>query len=175
MEIVTLPGMPGVVDARHLDTASQESLARRLDARTARTSGCWIWTGAISSPDGYGRISITQDGREFTLSTHRAAFAAAGMVLGTEDVIENHCNEPLCVRVDERHVHISTQSENMRYAVRCGRQSGSRRIVDSSQRVERSRAVRDLALAGFNQREYEQLVEKFSGPHRGDLDQLPLF
>jgi hypothetical protein len=140
-----------------------------------KTPECWIWTGAVSSPDGYGRISVRHEGEETTLSTHRAAILVAGISLSHGDVLEHHCNEPLCVRVDAQHVHVSTQSRNMTYAVNCGRAAGPRRVVGSDRRVERSRAVRALALEGFDPLAYAQIVQDYSAQQGGVDDQLPLW
>ena len=45
----------------------------RFWAKVTRTPGCWWWGGAVSHPDGYGRITFTQDGDRRTLSAHRFA------------------------------------------------------------------------------------------------------
>ncbi len=45
----------------------------RFWAKVIPTPDCWWWTGAVSYPDGYGRISWTQDGERRTLSAHRFA------------------------------------------------------------------------------------------------------
>lgn len=172
---VPLPGMPVGSSVNALTDAELSGLARRLYRRTVKTDGCWLWTGAISSPDGYGRISVRHDGEEMTLSCHRAAMIVAGAELLAGDVLEHHCNEPLCVRVADDHVHISTQSQNMAYAVSCGRAAGPRSVVGSDRRVERSRAVRDLARSGFDVGEYDRIARKFGGADRGDDDQLSLW
>ena len=159
----------------HFSVEDLENLRERLRRRTVVTDGCWLWVGAVSSPDGYGRISVTVDGVETTLSAHRAAVLSSGVRLQTGAVIEHHCNEPLCVRVDPEHVHVSTQSANMRHAVATGRAAGPRVVVDSSKRVERSRAVRALALRGFDESAYVDLVQRFTVVVDPGDDQLTLW
>lgn len=111
----------------------------RFQQRVIKTPGCWFFTGAISTPDGYGRITFTTAGREVTLSAHRFAAIIALGELPPSAVIEHRCNEPLCVRVHPDHVCVSTQAENLAWAVASGRAAGPRKIVDSNRRVERTR------------------------------------
>lgn len=151
-----------------------DAVRDRFFSRVVKTDSCWLWTGAISSPDGYGRMAIHHQGRQQSVATHRLALWLAFPDLGTDFVAEHHCNEPLCVRVDPRHVHVSTQSGNLRYAVACGRAMGPRVTVNSAARVKRSRAVRELALSGFNPAEYDAIAREFSRQH-DEVEQLSLF
>jgi len=97
----------------------------RFWAKVTRTPGCWWWGGAVSHPDGYGRITWTQDGVRRTLSAHRFALLLELGALGHDTFVEHYCNETLCVRVDQRHIRPGTQSANLRYAVSLGRHRGS--------------------------------------------------
>jgi len=79
-------------------------------------SECWEWTGAKHSKDrGYGKFRL--DGR--VQNAHKAAYLLFrgpiqdGMVLG------HQCNNERCV--NPYHLHQETQSENIKYCVRCGR------------------------------------------------------
>lgn len=101
------------------------------------TSSCWFWTGAVSS-DGYGRITWTHNGRSRTMGTHRFALTLAHGSLPPGTVAAHACNNPLCVRVGKAHVHISSQSENLRYAVEHKRHYSNQVCVDSSKRRTRS-------------------------------------
>lgn len=129
--------------------------------KVVKTSGCWFFTGAISSPDGYGRITFRFNGITRTLSAHRFAILAAGRHILPHEIIEHRCNEPLCVRIDDDHVRISTQSANLRYAISCGRYQGRRCVVNSHRRAERSRAIREHVRAGFNADEYHTIITSF--------------
>ncbi|ADG80819.1 HNH nuclease domain-containing protein OS=Tsukamurella paurometabola (strain ATCC 8368 / DSM/ CCUG 35730 / CIP 100753 / JCM 10117 / KCTC 9821 / NBRC 16120/ NCIMB 702349 / NCTC 13040) OX=521096 GN=Tpau_4251 PE=4 SV=1 [Tsukamurella paurometabola] len=112
-------------------------------------TGCLIFTGAISTPDGYGRVTISMPGeaKPVTVSAHRFALWAHQGQLPADGVLEHHCNEPLCVRVAGAHVHPSTQSANLRHAISSGRHHNSEAVVDSSRRAELSVAVRELTIA----------------------------
>lgn len=134
----------------------------RFQQRVIKTPGCWFFTGAISSPDGYGRITFTTAGREVTLSAHRFAAIIALGELPPSAVIEHRCNEPLCVRIDPDHVCVSTQADNLAWAVASGRAAGPRKIVDSNRRAERSRAVRSLLRTGWNAQDYAALIDAYS-------------
>ena len=107
---VALPGMPTPPDPTPHPRQSRDVVTNpdllpaaeditRFTSKIVYSPGCWFWTGAISTPDGYGRFT------------------------------EHACNEPLCVRVSPDHVHRSTQSANLRYAVGRGRHDGSRLAV----------------------------------------------
>ena len=134
----------------------------RFQARVVKTMDCWFFTGAISSPDGYGRVTFTTGGKEVTLSAHRFAALIAYDVLPHAAVIEHRCNEPLCVHVHPDHVCVSTQADNLAWAVASGRAAGPRKIVDSNRRVERSRAVRSLLRTGWNAQDYAALIDAYS-------------
>lgn len=151
-----------------------DAVRERFFSRVIKTDSCWLWTGAISSPDGYGRMALHHQRRQQSVATHRLALWLAYPDLGTDFVAEHHCNEPLCVRVGPGHVHVSTQSDNLRYAVACGRAMGPRVTVNSAARVQRSRAVRELALSGFNRAEYDAIVRRFPRQHE-EVEQLSLF
>lgn len=127
--------------------------------------GCWIFTGAVSSPDGYGRIAWRSAGRERTMSAHRFALELAYGVLDGDVVAEHRCNEPLCVRVGDGHVICSTQTENMRYAVACGRtrRPGERNVA--ADRVARSLAVRAAVAGGWNARAFAAAQRAGRGAH----------
>ncbi|WP_244192615.1 hypothetical protein [Dietzia lutea] len=111
--------------------------------------GCWFHIAAISGIDGYTRLTWRSGGVSRTESGHRFALLLAGQL--TEGVVAEHrCNEPLCVRVDPRHVVASTQSANLRYAVACGRAGDNRRPATSHDRRTRSVAVRQALRHGWD-------------------------
>lgn len=147
---------------------------RNFQRRIVKTNSCWLFNGAISSPDGYGRVTFTLDGREQTYSAHRLAVLIEHGTLPDSAVVEHRCNEPLCVRVDANHVFVSTQADNLAWAVASGRAAGPRKIVDSHRRVQRSRAVRQLLRTGWDPEQYATIIEEFSKlpPLRVNSDQL---
>lgn len=111
------------------------------------TTGCWFWTGAVAS-DGYGRITWTLDGRSRSLSTHRFALHLAhGPELPPGLVAAHGCDHPLCVRVAAGHVHLSSQSANLRHAVNVGRHEGTIPVVGSTHRRDHSLSAR-MTLTG---------------------------
>lgn len=115
--------------------------------------GCWIWAGAISAGDGYGRITWRSGGVSRTESAHRFALLLAGEL--TEGAVGEHrCNEPLCVRVAPEHLIASTQAANLRYAVACGRTGIIRDPVGHRDRCARSLAVRDALAGGWDSDAY---------------------
>ncbi|ADG76901.1 HNH nuclease domain-containing protein OS=Tsukamurella paurometabola (strain ATCC 8368 / DSM/ CCUG 35730 / CIP 100753 / JCM 10117 / KCTC 9821 / NBRC 16120/ NCIMB 702349 / NCTC 13040) OX=521096 GN=Tpau_0251 PE=4 SV=1 [Tsukamurella paurometabola] len=183
----TLPGMPapparssgrpaaaGPAPRRAFTTAPPP---RAITAFTAKLvpieTGCVIFTGAISTPDGYGRVTITLPGtsKPVTVSAHRFAFWTHHGALPDEGVLEHHCNEPLCVRIATDHVHASTQSANLIHAINSGRHHNSETVVDSARRADHSRAVRALVIDGFDAGEYRKIRTN----HATAAVTLPLF
>ncbi|MFR9480842.1 hypothetical protein ACLB3B_02245 [Corynebacterium amycolatum] len=136
--------------------------------------GCWSFTGAISSPDGYGRINFRVDGRQYSVSAHRFALMLSGTDISDSEVVADHrCNEPLCVRIDPRHVIASTREANARYASLTGRARGQRPGLDTQNRsrVQRSRDVRAALAEGWNEEAYALAARRPVNP----LDQPSLF
>lgn len=178
---VELPGMP--VPPPRQDENSERSgqvvtnsdlqLSDRDVARFNRkivySPGCWFWVGSISTPDGYGRFTWQRGNEQRTMLAHRFALMIAGVVLGDSVIAEHACNEPLCVRVDPAHVHPSTQTRNIEYAVRTGRLGGPYLMVGSDQRAKRSRRIRDALASGWDEKGYRNAISQDDGA------QLPLF
>lgn len=131
--------------------------------------GCWLLMAAISGVDGYTRISWRSGGVSRTESGHRFALLLDGK-LGDGVVAEHRCNEPLCVRVDPRHVIASTQTANLRYAVACGRAGDTRRPTTSHDRRARSVAVREAIRSGWDPDAYAA-----ASGNTAPLDTPPLF
>ena len=113
---------------------------------------CWIWCGAISSPDGYGRFTWQADGRRRTVSAHRVALMIAHEgELPPGMVGEHFCCEPLCVRVGDGHLRLTTQATNLARAVALGRHSSNREVVASHDRARRSFRVREVVISGWDE------------------------
>ncbi len=146
-----------------------ESDIRRFNSKVVQSPRCWFWTGAISTPDGYGRFTFQNRDEQRTMLAHRFALLASGVSIGSSDVAEHACNEPLCVRVSPKHVHRSTQSANLRHAVKRGRHIGNRPSVQSRRRAERSFRVRAALENGWDEQSYRLAVQP------AIADQLELF
>lgn len=178
---IPLPGLEYEHQSRPLDVATprrqysshilpSEETIERFWARVVRTPHCWIWTGAISGGDGYGRITWRRDGVSRTMSTHRFALLLAHGDDVSCSVGEHRCNEPLCVRVNDEHLIPSTQKANLLYAVACGRAGAHRAPVDGRTRAQRSLAVRDAVANGWDPIAYAR-----AAGHTAPLDAPPLF
>lgn len=147
---------------------------RRFWAQVIRGDGqrCWIWCGAISHPDGYGRFTWQTGGARRAVSTPRVALMIEqGGELGDGVIGEHGCCEPLCVRVHEDHLWPATQSENIRHAVHLGRHRGNVTVAGSQQRWERSRLIRDALREGWNDHAYQLARQMLTL----DKDQLALW
>jgi hypothetical protein len=136
--------------------------------------GCWIFTGAISNPDGYGRVNFTVSGDQFTVSAHRFALWVSGVDITDRAMVAEHrCNEPLCVRVADGHLIESSASANIWYASASGRLRGPRPGRDTGERgrFQRSVDVRAAVRHGWDQEAYEKAARPIANP----LDQPRLF
>lgn len=137
----------------HLEITEEDR--RRFYSHVVVTDQCWIWVGGIYTPDGYGRYTWQRGGEQCTMSAHRFSLVACGETIPPGMVAEHQCNEPLCVRPGPGHVVVSTQSENLSYAVRTGRHIG--KFPGAGQdRVARSRRVRKALRGGWNEKAYAE-------------------
>ena len=118
-----------------------------------READCDIWVGAIGS-DGYGRFRVNRGGCVFSIRPNRYALALAnGGVLDSGVLALHTCDNPICIRVGDRHVTAGTQSENMIRMVRMrrgGSQHPLRQGDSRGARRERSVALRDAVRDGWD-------------------------
>lgn len=175
-------------DSRAVDSGT-DSTRRRLPARPPAATirrfwrkvvtsdtrgGCWIFTGAVSSPDGYGRVNFTVDGHQFTVSAHRFALWVSGVDIRDPDMVAEHrCNEPLCVRTGDNHVIASDRSRNIAYASLTGRLNGPLGGFDTGARTryQRSLDVRAAVIGGWDEQAYRHAAHRPVNP----LEQPTLF
>lgn len=89
--------------------------------------------------------------------------------MSVDAVAEHVCNVPLCVRVDENHLRVGTQTSNLAWAVDQGRHRGPRpqAVID---RAELSLLIRRYLLDGGD----PNLCPWVDGS-LPDADQLPMF
>lgn len=177
LPLLDLPDPPTVV-SRSVKTDPRLPLTPRAIYRfwsqVVRGGGtqCWIWCGAISHPDGYGRHTWQTGGARRTVSAHRVALMIhQGGELNDGVIGEHGCCEPLCVRVDVAHLWPATQSENIAHAVALGRHRGNIPVTGSHRRWERSQMVRQAVRDGWDDQTY-RLARQMIIP---DEDQLALW
>lgn len=177
---ISLPGMPATrrtlspsVEERGVsyDPAllPDEDAVARFWGKVVRSPQCWFWVGAISRPDGYGRFTFQRDNHQRTVLAHRFALLIEGANLSDGVIADHECNEPLCVRVGTGHVRVSTQSDNLRYAVSSGRHDGNRVATASTHRAQRSLRIRAAIKDGWNAEAFHRAIAT------PDDDQLALF
>ncbi|WP_241228475.1 hypothetical protein [Corynebacterium hylobatis] len=168
-DTLPLPGLPQPIRTVSRAVATNSRLAltdhaiRRFWAHVVRAEGegCWIWCGAISKPDGYGRFTWQTGGERRTVSAHRIALMIHQAAELPEGIIGEHgCCEPLCVRVDDNHLWPGTQSENINHAVALGRHRGNLPVMGSQHRWERSVLVRDAVRQGWDEHAYHRACQK---------------
>ncbi len=154
----------------------------RFEAKIVEGPGeyCTLWRGAIGD-DGYGRFSITREGRERTVKPHRYAVAyKLGVPIEFGEVVEHIvCDNPICCRAhpDPRVGHIwpSTQADNLRRMASRGRGGGRRWWVrrwsglSRAERAERSRALAAAVRDGWDEGRVRAVLMSI---HPG---QMPLF
>ncbi|MEO6701474.1 MAG: HNH endonuclease [Jatrophihabitantaceae bacterium] len=133
-----------------LQLAIREADVQRFHAKVIITSTCWVWGGAVGGRDGYGRFALRRDDRrQRTVSAHVLAATVAYGAIPAGSTVLHDCDFRLCVRTDiAGHVRISTQTENVRQAVRRGRSRGPHPgMVDVRGPAGVARAVQDALRA----------------------------
>lgn len=84
-------------------------------------NACWIWQGAHHSKTrGYGKFRL--GGKP--INAHKAAYLLFNGPVKSGLVIGHVCNNEQCV--NPYHLVAQTQSDNMAYAVICGRHNSQR-------------------------------------------------
>lgn len=87
----------------------QQFIERRFWSKVEKSDGCWLWLAATRRNDrgnAYGQFFL--DGKN--VSAHRMALMLQGVILGDEDVVAHHCDNPRCVRPE--HLFVTTNAGN---------------------------------------------------------------
>lgn len=121
-----------------------EEVVSRWRSKTVRVpqSDCLWWTGAVSGR-GHGRFWL---GSGRVVIAHRFAFALASGVeaLDGVEVLGHRCDNPLCQRIGDEHVVVSSYQQNRReWAAR--RDLTGSPLGDPRGARARARELRDLA------------------------------
>ncbi|MCM3556359.1 hypothetical protein M3697_14810 [Janibacter melonis] len=133
-----------------------EAVVARWRAKTVQVPGsrCLWWTGAVSGR-GHGRFWV---GAGRVVIAHRFAFAleCETEALAGVEVLGHRCDNPLCQRVDDEHVVVSSYRQNRReWSARkdlTGSPLGDARGARARARELRDLARRDPALVAEDQR-----------------------
>jgi hypothetical protein len=83
------------------------------------TTGCWEWKGPLDR-DGYGKTTVSIDGKPRKMSTHRLGFYVGnGCFVLRPLVVAHKCGNRRCWNPD--HLEAITQGENVRWSWEAGR------------------------------------------------------
>lgn len=90
-----------------------KDIEQKINARIAKSDGCWIWTGHIHRKDGYGRYRLP--GMKWDKTAHRVVYELyTGVEIPSDMTIDHLCLNKQCVRPD--HLEVVTRAENSRRA-----------------------------------------------------------
>ena len=124
-------------------TTATRGTPDRFWARVERTTGCWLWTGAIDQRTGYGRLQY--QGRQVT--AHRLAFElATGAPPPAELYVCHSCDTRLCCRPD--HLWLGSAAENTRDAVSKGRMHPGEQHPGARLTADQVATIRDRLSSG---------------------------
>lgn len=129
--------------------------AARFWPKVRRTDHCWIWTGALTPPSGYGTLWDPIAARP--VGAHIISYRLHHGPIPPGHHVIHACDTPWCVNPD--HLTTGTRADNMRDMVLkqrsargtgpgTGRGAASRLPPDqqSANAYQRARAARDQAL-----------------------------
>lgn len=80
----------------------------KLAAKAVKDGDCLLWTGAVSSGDGYGKIRIAGK----TWSTHRLQYFLHNGEISSLDKIMHSCDTPVCINPE--HLSAGRDVDNVR-------------------------------------------------------------
>ena len=89
-----------------IDPKRLAKIAEKLAALTAKSEGCWLWTG-YTQPNGYGWVNVGG----LKVAAHRAALLAEGMAVPAGMDVCHHCDVRNCVRPS--HLYVGSRRQNM--------------------------------------------------------------
>lgn len=154
-------------------TISEECKAR-FWSRVRKGDGCWLWTGGLNKPNGYGQINVQRRHR----LAHQVAWCIAnpGSSIPPGQCVLHRCDNPQCVNPD--HLFLGTHSDNMhdmyskdrRQSAR-GEKHGLAKLTSQDVIAIRARKARGLSLHrlakdfGVARRTIQHVVQRRTWTH----------
>jgi hypothetical protein len=126
-----------------------ETIEQRFWKHVEKTDGCWLWTGAPSRENGYGRFNHNKK----SFSAHRYSLELHKGPIPEGLFACHHCDTPACVNPE--HLYAGTPQENMNDMVVRGRCKRNKINVKITQDI--ADIIRELYSLGESQKNLAKL------------------
>jgi hypothetical protein len=116
---------------------------------------CWEWQGHREK--GYGRLTISRNGKNIHLFSHRLSYELTNSLSLTPDVIIRHsCDNPPCC--NPAHLSTGTHADNQADKISRGREARGEANGQAKLTVEKVKAIREERTNGAT---YRELSDKY--------------
>lgn len=127
-------------------------------------SGCWLWTGALLTANGYAKFSLGKETNWRTISGHRFSYKTYKGDIPEGLCVLHSCDVRSCV--NPNHLSLGTYKENSEDAVRKGRNRFTKGRESSQSKLTEDDVIKIRFLFNKGKCSSRALGEMFGISHR---------